>query len=195
MFAFLIFAFGFIPGLAYATFIAGTLPVVFDEAERMFPQAFSQLTETPALEGGGRRGRCGGCGCGRDGTPAPSASSTDGAPEGDSASIAVVQIKQMQRAQAAYASLNEGYYDRLECVLTPSMCIRNGDERNKAVLLDQSFIPPQRHGYTFLLNTVRRARGAIGDRVSDQHARLFLSRDPGVRKRRPGRPTAATRRE
>ncbi len=84
-------------------------------------------------------------------TPAPSASSTDGAPEGDSASIAVGQIRQFQQAQAAYASLNEGYYDRLECVLTPAMCIRNGDERNKAVLLDPSFAPPQRHGYTFLL--------------------------------------------
>jgi hypothetical protein len=147
VFAFLIFAFGFIPGIAYSTFITGTLPFVFAEAARTFPQAFSQLTETPALEGGAS-----GAATSATGTPAPSASSTDGAPEGDSASVAVKQIKEMQRAQAAYASLNEGYYDRLECVLTPSMCIRNGDERNKAVLLDQSFIPPQRYGYTFLLN-------------------------------------------
>jgi hypothetical protein len=143
VFAFLLFAFGFVPGLAYATFVSGTLPLVFNEAARTFPEQFSQLTGTPALEGGAATTATE--------TPAPSASSTDGAPEGDSANIAVVQIKQLQRAQAAYASLNEGYYDRLECVLTPAMCIRNGDERNKAVLLDQSFVPPQRHGYTFLL--------------------------------------------
>jgi hypothetical protein len=157
VFAFLIFAFGFIPGLAYATFISNTLPVAFNEAERMFPQAFSQLTQTPALEGGASAAAAAASAAttlaaNDAGTPVPSASSTDGAPEGDSASIAFKEVRLMQQAQAAYASLNEGYYDRLECVLTPSMCIRNGDERNKAVLLDQSFIPPQRHGYTFLLN-------------------------------------------
>jgi hypothetical protein len=152
--AFLIFAFGFIPGIAYATFISGTLPMIFNEAQRTFPQAFSVLTETPALEGGSADAAAAAAAASAaGGTPAPSASSTDGAPEGDSASVAVKQIKQLQQAQAAYASLNEGYYDRLECVLTPSMCIRNGDERNKAVLLDPSFIPPQRYGYTFLLNT------------------------------------------
>jgi hypothetical protein len=154
VFAFLIFAFGFIPAIAYAMFISGTLPQVFNEAERMFPQAFSQLTQTPALEGGASPAAAVAAtpAANDAGTPVPSASSTDGAPEGDSASIAFKEVRLMQQAQAAYASLNEGYYDRLECVLTPSMCIRNGDERNKAVLLDQSFIPPQRHGYTFLLN-------------------------------------------
>jgi hypothetical protein len=145
VFAFLIFAFGFIPGIAYATFISGILPTAFQFAERSFPEVFQPLTATPALESGASGAATGATG--------PSASSTDGAPEGDSASIAVRQIRRMQEAQAAYASLNEGYYDRLECVITPSMCIRNGDERNKAVLLDDSFIPPQRYGYTFLLNT------------------------------------------
>jgi hypothetical protein len=156
VFAFLIFAFGFIPAIAYSMFITTTLPMVFEEARRTFPQAFEQLTAAPALEGGATSAAsaaAAAAAAAATGTPAPSASSTDGAPEGDSASIAARQIRLMQQAQAAYASLNEGYYDRLECVLTPSMCIRNGDERNKAVLLDQSFIPPQRHGYTFLLNT------------------------------------------
>jgi hypothetical protein len=150
VFAFLIFAFGFIPGIAYATFISGVLPTAFAMGAQTFPEVFNPLTTPPALETGAAGATTGQA---VEGTPAPSASSTDGAPEGDSASVAVKQINQMQQAQAAYASLNEGYYDRLECVLTPAMCIRNGDERNKAVLLDSSFIPPQRYGYTFLLTT------------------------------------------
>jgi hypothetical protein len=128
--------------------------MIFAEAQRAFPEAFQPLTEAPALEGGASDASAAAAAAAAagaaSGDTAP-ASSTDGAPEGDSASIAVKQIRRMQEAQAAYASLNEGFYDRLECVLTPSMCIRNGDERNKAVLLDQSFIPPQRYGYTFLL--------------------------------------------
>lgn len=155
VFAFLIFAFGFIPAIAYSTFITNTLPVAFGMAQSTFPEQLTPLTATPALEGGSTSAMdaaaaaaAAAAGAGTDGSPA---SSTDGAPEGDSASVAFKQIKTMQQAQAAYASLNEGYYDRLECVLTPSMCIRNGDPRNKAVLLESSFIPPQRYGYTFLL--------------------------------------------
>lgn len=161
--AVMIFAFGFIPAIAYATFITGTVPMIFTEAQRAFPDAMRQLTAEPALEGGASSDAAAAAAAAAAsnavntaandaGTPAPSASSTDGAPEGDPSSIGAKQVRRMQEAQAGYASLNEGYYDRLECILTPSMCIRNGDERNKAVLLDESFIPPQRFGYTFLLN-------------------------------------------
>lgn len=148
---FLLFAFAFIPGLAYATFIGSTAPFVLEEASRQFPQLFAQLTSSSSPATGGT-GDQAAVEAGGSGTPAPSASSTDGAPEGDSSSIAVVQIKRLQQAQTAYASMNEGYYDRLECILTPSMCIRNGDERRQVQILDPEFRPPQRHGYTFVHN-------------------------------------------
>ena len=58
----------------------------------------------------------------------------------------------MQRAQAVYSGLNEGYYDRLECVLAPAMCIRNGDGRNNAVLLDARFKEIERNEFVFQLH-------------------------------------------
>ena len=102
----------------------------------MFPQAFGPLTETPALEGGAREsGGRGGC----------------AAPTGDPASVAVSEIRTMQRAQAVYSGLNEGYYDRLECVLAPATCIRNGDGRNNAVLLDPRFKEIERNEFLYQL--------------------------------------------
>jgi hypothetical protein len=153
VFGFLLFAFGFIPGLAYATFIGSTAPFVLEEASHQFPQLLGYLTApSGSATGGVDTVSQAAVEPGGTGTPAPSASSTDGAPIGDSSSIAVVQIKRLQQAQTAYASMNEGYYDRLECILTPTMCIRNGDERRQVVILDPEFGPPQRHGYTFLHN-------------------------------------------
>lgn len=151
VFGFLLFAFGFIPGLAYAVFIGSTAPYALEEASHQFPQLFGYLTApSAATTAAGGAGDQAGVEAGGSGTPAPSASSTDGAPEGDSSSIAVVQIKRLQQAQTAYASMNEGYYDRLECILTPSMCIRNGDERRQVAILEPEFGPPLRHGYTFV---------------------------------------------
>jgi hypothetical protein len=134
--AFLLFAFGFIPGLAYATFIGSGLPMVLTEASNQFPQVFGQLTQAPtsdpaAVEAG--------------------AGVAEPAPTGDPASVAVAEIRAMQRAQAVYSGLNEGYYDRLECVLAPASCIRNGDGRNNAVLLPARFKEIERNDFVYQL--------------------------------------------
>jgi hypothetical protein len=131
---FLLFVLAFAPALGYTMFISRTLPMVMEEASRMFPEAFSQLTATPALEGG-----------------AASPAAVEAAPTGDPASVAVSEIRTMQRAQAVYSGLNEGYYDRLECVLAPANCIRNGDGRNNAVLLDPRFKDIERNEFLYQL--------------------------------------------
>ena len=89
----------------------------------------------------------------------------------------------MQRAQAVYSGLNEGYYDRLECVLAPAMCIRNGDGRNNAVLLDARFKEIERNEFRVPAVSVRRSGGPLGHRVGDRHARLCVSRGAGRRRR------------
>jgi hypothetical protein len=139
VFAVLLFVFGFIPGLAYATFISSTLPSIIEAGTRQFPQVFGPLTGAPSLEGGAT-------------APAvESGPAAEPAPTGDPASVAVSEIRTMQRAQAVYSGLNEGYYDRLECVLAPAACIRNGDGRNSAVLLDPRFKEIERNGFLYTL--------------------------------------------
>lgn len=135
--AFLLFVFGIIPGLAYATFIGSLLPTVLTEASNQFPQVFGQLA-------------AGGAG---DQAPveAGAGGAAEPAPTGDPASVAVAEIRTLQRAQAVYSGLNEGYYDRLECVLAPATCIRNGDGRNNAVLLPQRFKEVERNDFVYTL--------------------------------------------
>jgi hypothetical protein len=157
----LLLVFSFAPGIAWSTFVSNTLPFAYAQAQAMFPQAFPASTDTSPLESGAgdpaanaaaeAAAEAAEAAAGGDVTSAPSASSVDGAPEGDSSSIAYKEVRLLQQAQAAYASLNEGYHDRLSCVLTPASCIRNGDERNVAVLLEPAFRQRDRHGYRFVL--------------------------------------------
>jgi hypothetical protein len=88
--------------------------------------------------------------------PAPAATPVAGVegeptPTGDPQTTAVEEVVTVMRAQAAYASLNGGFYDRIECVVTPVNCIPNNDPRNVAKLLEPRFTRMDRNGYTFQL--------------------------------------------
>lgn len=59
-------------------------------------------------------------------------------------------VAALMRAEAAYASLGPGLYDRIECVLAPAACLTSDDPRS-GELLDARFAEPERNGYLFRL--------------------------------------------
>jgi hypothetical protein len=63
---------------------------------------------------------------------------------------AIGDLRTVVSAQAAYASANMGFPDRLECLLEPTQCIP-GYGADEPPFLDRRLLAPTRHGYRFRL--------------------------------------------
>lgn len=124
--AIVLFVLAILPALAMASFASSMLPTLID----MAVSARESLGGSTAAE-----------------TPPPVA---------DPDAQAVADVDAVMQAQAAYASLGGGLYDRLECVVTPAACLGTADPRTAAVLLDGRFTQPERNGYLFRLVLGRR---------------------------------------
>lgn len=124
--AIVLFVLAILPALAMASFVSSMLPTLID----MAISARESLGGSTAAE-----------------VPPPVA---------DPDAQAVADVDAVMQAQAAYASLGGGLYDRLECVVTPAACLGTADPRTVAVLLDGRFTQPERNGYLFRLVLGRR---------------------------------------
>jgi len=82
-------------------------------------------------------------------------------------SAAIGDLRTVVSAQAAYASANMGFPDRLECLPEPTQCIP-GYAANAPTFLDRTMLAPTRHGYRFRLVPGPPAQpdGSVEDKVS-----------------------------
>ena len=91
---------------------------------------------------------------------------------------AVADVRTVISGEAAYQAANNGYYDRIECLLEPSKCVP-GYPRDGAPFLDARFAAP-RNGYRPRLDLGARAdAGPQGSPSSVLSYAYWLIPDPG----------------
>jgi len=123
----LFFVLSILPAIAVASFVRTALPAVLDLAWSAWPGA--QASTTTAGPGG----------------EVPT----------DPETRAEFDVQKLVVAQAAYASLGAGLYDRIECVTTPAACL-GADGGKDVVLLGEEFKQAERNGYAYRLVMGRR---------------------------------------
>jgi type IV pilus assembly protein PilA len=88
-------------------------------------------------------------------------------------SAALGDVRTLISAEAAYAGANGGYYDKLECLAQPQLCIPGPSAPSQAMIDAMLANTTPRHGYEFTLHLGPQAPSESGRPVSPSSVTSF----------------------